>query len=232
MDALRHRFRALKCSAPFWSLRYFEETREVLAVRQDTLEPPQLSTDRGAMLTVVTEGGYGYCATSDLSTAGLQAALDRAAGWADATRDMSVHPYDPARMSAPRGEQRIHRPDAPAISRSELCDLLADECRRAKIDDRIVERYAALELREVEQLFLTNTGGDIVQQFRYTVPQAHVTANAGVETQTRSFSREQQGGLEQIERSGFVGSGAHLAHEALQLLAAPNCPSDRMDVLL
>ena len=54
------------------------ETREVLAMRQDTLEPPRLSLDRGAMLTALVEGGYGYCATSDVSRAGLQKALDRA----------------------------------------------------------------------------------------------------------------------------------------------------------
>jgi hypothetical protein len=64
------RFRALRSSAPFWSLRYHEETRETLAARQDILEPPRLSFDRGAMLTAVSDGGYGYCATSDLSVAG------------------------------------------------------------------------------------------------------------------------------------------------------------------
>jgi len=232
LDTLRRRYAALRSSAPYWSLRYFEETREVLAVRQDTLEPPQLATDRGAMLTAMVDGGYGYCATSDLSVTGLQAALDRATAWAEATHTASVFPYDPGRMPAPRGERLLDDAGASAMSRSELCDLLADECRRAKIDDRIVARYAALELRTVEQLFLASNGADVVQQFRYAIPDAHVTANEGVETQTRSFLHAQQGGLEQIAQSGFVGCGARLAEEALQLLAAPNCPSGRMDLLL
>jgi predicted Zn-dependent protease len=59
-----------------------------------------------------------------------------------------------------------------------------------------------------------------------------VTANQGSDTQVRSMDHAQQGGYEQVERSGFVGSGARLAQEALQLLAAPNCPSGRMDLLL
>ena len=62
--SLVDRFRALRSSAAFWSLRAHDETRELLAVRQDTVEPPHLSADRGAMLSAVTEGGYGYCATS------------------------------------------------------------------------------------------------------------------------------------------------------------------------
>jgi predicted Zn-dependent protease len=221
----------LRSAAPFWSIRCIEETREVLAVRQDTIEPPRLTLDRGAMVTAITEGGYGYCATGDLTAAGLQAALDKASAWAAATRTRSVYPYSPADMPAPKSE--ASPASAPlSLSRSELYDLLADECRAARIDDRIVERYAGVELRHVEQLYLTNTGGDVRQRFRYTIPYANVVANRETETQARSFADARQGGLECIADSGFVGCGTRLAHEALQLLAAPNCPSGRMDVLL
>ena len=224
-------FRALRSTAPFWSLRVHEETRELLAVRQDTIEPPRLALDRGAMLTAVTEGGYGYCATSDLSAAGLQAALDRATAWAEATRGVSVVRFDPQDMPAPRGEYA-----SPATQespgRSALLDLLADECRRAKRDARIVERMAALSLVEEERVYLTNTGGALRQRFRSVLPHMRVTANQGADTQSRSFEHAQQGGFELVGRSGFVGCGARLADEALQLLAAPNCPSGTMDLLL
>ena len=230
-DTLLKRFRSLSSSAPFWALRCVDATHELLAVRQDTLEPPRLEIERGAMLVAVSDGGYGYCATSDLSPAGLQAALDRASDWAQATRGVSVHAYAPHTMPAPRGE-RLSGEGSPSVSRSELYDLLADECRTALIDDRIVERYAALEMRRVEQIYLTNTGGEIRQQFTYTVPYAHVTANAGTVTQGRTFLDAQQGGLDRIDRTGFSGCGRRLADEALQLLGAPNCPKGRMDLLL
>jgi predicted Zn-dependent protease len=224
-------FKALRSSAPFWSLRYHEEKREVLAMRQDTLEPPRLALDRGAMLTAIVEGGYGYCATSDLSVAGLQAALDRATAWAEATRGKSVVPFDPAAMPAPRGQYE-NRFSPKKLERDVLQDLLAAECKAAKVDARIVERTAALALVDEERVYLTSTGGELRQCFRFTLPHARVTANAGLDTQSRSLEHAQQGGVEQIERSGFVGSGARLAEEALRLLAAPNCPSGRMDVLL
>ncbi len=229
-DPLRIRFRALRSAAPFWSLRCVEERRESLAVRQDTLEPPGLAIDRGAMLTAVTEGGHGYCATGDLSAVGLQAALDRATAWAEATRSAGVHRFDPRRMLAPKGERRAAAAPAPLPSRRDLAELLAEECRRARVDDRIVERYAGIELGEVESRYFTNTGGEVHQGFRYAIPHAHVTANQGAETQTRSFLDARQGG--ERAGSGLVGVGARLADEALQLLAAPNCPSGRMDLLL
>jgi predicted Zn-dependent protease len=231
-DSIRGRFRALRSSAPYWSLRYVEETRELLAVRQDTLEPPSLSIDRGAMLTAISAGGYGYCATSDLSAAGLQAALDRAAAWAQATSAASLYRFDAQRMPAPQGARLIEPRSDQSRSRRALYEILAEECRRASTDQRIVERYAGLALRQIEQILLTNTGGEICQQFRSTIPHAHVTANHGVDTQTRSFVHAQQGGFEQIERSGFRGCGARLADEALQLLLAPNCPAGKMDVML
>src|SRR5436190_12594756 len=123
--------RDLQSSALFWSLRFHQEKHEFLAVRQDTLEPPSMSTDRGAMLTAVVNGGYGYCATSDLSQAGLQGALDKATAWAEATRGKSVFKFDPEQMPAPKGEY-----ESPFLKErpknAEIRDLLMAECRAAK----------------------------------------------------------------------------------------------------
>jgi predicted Zn-dependent protease len=220
---------ALHSKAPFWSVRRHIEKRQVLAMRQDTLEPPWLSVDSGAMVTAVVDGGYGYCATSDLSSAGLQAALDRATQWAEASKGRSVVRFDPATMAAPRGEY-----DSPVagkgLSKSDIQDLLARECKAAKVDGRIVERFAALEVIEDERFYVTNTGGELHQRFRSTVPHMRVTANQGTVTQARSLDHAQQGGFEHAER--LEGTGARLADEALQLLAAPDCPTGRMDLLL
>jgi predicted Zn-dependent protease len=222
--------KGLRSSAPFWSVRYHEEKRETLAMRQDTLEPPRLSVDRGAMVTAVVDGGYGYCATSDLSTSGLQKALDRATRWAEATRGKSVVRFDPAKMAAPKGEYESPFAKKP-LARSAIHDLLAAECKAAK-RERIVERLAVMELLDEERVYLTNTGGELRQRFHFTVPKMRVAANEGRDTQVRSHEHVQQGGFELVERGGFVGSGRRLAEEALQLLAAPNCPSGKMDLVL
>ncbi|MDX1374570.1 MAG: TldD/PmbA family protein [Burkholderiales bacterium] len=228
---MRARFRSLRSRAQFWSLRLHAERSERHAMRQDTLLPPSVSLDRGAMLVAVADGGYGYCATSDLSQAGLQRALDRATAWAEATRGNSVIRFDARDMPAPRGEHL--GPQGEALpARSEIHDLLAAESSGAKIDARVVERSFAIYLYEDERLYLTNTGADLRQRFRYTLPWARVTANQGPETQSRSLEHAQQGGFEKVAAAGFHGCGARLAQEALQLLGAPDCPSGTMDLLL
>ena len=55
MDTLLRDFRAAAPAVDFCALRFVEESSEYLAVRQDVAEPPQLSTSRGAMVTVIDQ---------------------------------------------------------------------------------------------------------------------------------------------------------------------------------
>ncbi len=230
-EVVKH-FATLKSSAAFWSLRYTEENSQFLAVRDDVAEPPRLARDRGAMLTAMVQGGCGYAATSDLSLTGLQTALDCATNWAHVSRKISAVPYDPTTMPAPRGSWTSPPSSASLGSIGDRFDLLAAECRAAKLDSRIVDRYASLDVIHGEQLYLSNHGAEVHQQFRYTVPHAYVSANRESETQTRSLGFAQQGGMDILQRAGFRGCGKRLAEEALQLLLAANCPSGKMDLLL
>ena len=103
------------------------------------------------MVTAVVQGAAGYCATSDLSRAGLQAALDRASEWAEATKGRAIVRFDPTRMPPPRGEYETAFADI-HFSPAEIQDLLVSECREAKLDGRIVERTAALSLVDVQRV--------------------------------------------------------------------------------
>ena len=128
---------------------------------------------------------------------------------------------------------------APQLTQREIIELLQAESASCRIDPRIVDWEASLWTVNSDQLYLIVHAGDIVgdvaQQFRYVMPNLSVTANAGADTQTRSFGGRglcQQGDLSVFTNGGMLGSGRHLAEEALELLAAPNCPNGQMDLLL
>ena len=70
---------AFSLAVEFFAVRLVEEDSETVAVRKGVPQPFSRKIDRGAMVTVIDRGAYGYAATSDLSAAGLQAALDGAA---------------------------------------------------------------------------------------------------------------------------------------------------------
>lgn len=226
----------LHSDAEFFAVRLVEEDSETVAVRKGVPQPYARHIDRGAMLTVIDQGAYGYAATSDLSAAGLQEALDRATAWARATASTSVVRFPVPAEEAPRG-QYVSPFEQAMPSRRELYALVAAVDAEAQIDARIVDSYASVEVLNATHRYLTSRGGDVTQTYRFVLPNLQVTASDGRDTQTRSLAGQyngycQQGGAEILARSGFADGGARVAREAIELLEAPNCPSGTMDVLL
>ena len=235
-DQVEERFRQMAPVGDVCSLRFVQERSEVLSVRQDVLQPVRTSDDSGAMLTVYDGSGMGYAATSDVTLSGLRRAAEQAQAWARQTAGRSVVDFSHMRAEPPHGEYRST--DAVpwhTVPLTDKIDLLRRECARLKTDDRIVDWEALLWYTEVDALYLTTDGGRVRQQFRYIVPMLSATANAGAETQVRTFGGRgycRQGGMEVLDQLGFHTAAPRIAEEALQLLTAPNCPSGMMDLLL
>src|SRR4051812_27011049 len=196
--------------ADFWSLRFVEERSESFAVRKNVAMPFEAATDRGAMATAYVDGGYGYCATGDVSPSGLRAALERAAQWARATAHLALFDSRALPVPAPRGTYESPAYSERAPSRREWYDLLHAESAAAGFDPRIVDWEAGVEVRTAVHRLVTSAGGDIVQRFRYMMPGLSVTAHADGVTQTRSLNGYrgicQQGGVEVLARFGFSGA--------------------------
>src|SRR5258706_3504264 len=230
LETIQQRFGQLRCDAAFWSLRYVDERSRYLCVRQNVAEAPRLNRDCGAMLTVYDNGGYGYAATADLTTAGLQQALDRAHDWAARTAKHSILPESVA-PPHPTGVRQSPGSDETPLTGRELLELVQQESAGAGHDPRIVDWQASIEVCEADHLLLTNQGGGVHQQFRFMVPDASATAHLDGDTQTRSMSGRgfcRQGGRRILDDAEFVGSGRRLADEALALVHAPNCPTENM----
>jgi predicted Zn-dependent protease len=236
LNYLIQRFRKIVPNVDFCSLRYLDERSETLTVRQNVAEPPSLRHDVGVMLTVIDKGGLGYAATSDLSETGLRGAVARALQWAERSRENMI--VDFSKLFMPQGQGEYHSVvEKPwnSVSIADKLDLLQRESAQCQLNDSIVDWLTGLQFVQTEQLYLTNVGGEIRQSFQSLLPTFRVTANQGVYTQYRSLGGHgygRQGGLEVLDHIGFVGKGQQLADEALQLLAAPNCPSDCMDLML
>ncbi|MEO1055884.1 MAG: TldD/PmbA family protein [Actinomycetota bacterium] len=230
-DRLR---RALPDGVDYATARLVDERSERLRVRRDVLEPLYTDFDTGVMITVWNTGGLGYAATADLSDEGLAAAAEQARSWATRTAGAMV-----GSIPAP------HRPSGSYASPVEVSwdsmplddriDLLQQQSRRLGIDERIVDWGSSLVRRDVDQLLVTSDGGSVEQRFRFVYPSLSATANEGTNTQIRTFGAHAfcgQGGVEVLGRYGFGDAATRIAHEAVELLSAPNCPTDTMDLLL
>jgi predicted Zn-dependent protease len=236
IDALEKRFVEAAPAADFASLRFLDERTEVLGVRQGVLETSATGADTGVMLTVMDGGGIGYAATSDLSLAGLQEAGRRAHAWARRSAGIAVTDFRTLEHAPRSGtyETPVRTPWA-SVGLVEKVDRLRAQCERLKTDDRIVDWWAVLVHVDSEMLYLDTGGSRVHQSFEMLMPNLGVIANEGTETQKRSLHGQgaaRQGGLEVLEDLGFDEAPGRLTEEALQLLAAPDCPTGPRDVLL
>ncbi len=229
------RFRAEAPAVEHWSLRLLHEQSERLHVRQGVLQPVTDQLQRGAMVTLLFEGGVGYAATSDFSPSGVRRCFQQAMQWARRTKGHLLFPADAGAVRI--GQHSYHSPVEQAWSQASLSDklnLLQDINQTLAVDERIVDWSAGLGWRIVHQLLTDADGGELMQEFSFLYPSMTAVANSGDKTQVRTFGMDGacQGGLEQLQQLEFAGQAPRVAEEALQLLDAPECPDGIMDLLL
>jgi len=220
-------------------VRVVEEHSESLRVRRSLVQPFEASTDRGAMVTVWRRHGVGYCATADLGTESLQRAAESADGWARLAERHGVFDGIDLLALLESGALAPDRPDLgePLPPRAALIDLLRAESDALHPDPRIVSWSASLRVTRHEQQLFVDGAPRIERSHRFVEPNLEATAVDGAMSQTRSLGGQysgftQQGGFEVVRASGLLGGGGRIAQEALQLLAAPECPTGVRDLLL
>lgn len=232
------RFAAVAPACEAWSIRVMRSRGESLYVTRGIVDPVSLSDDLGAMVTVAAGGGVGYAATSDISAAGLAAAGREALAWAQRTagRMVAAVDYKPSK-DAPVVFDHEHRPRLAweSLSRSAKVERLKASADALKRSDAIVDWYAGVSFTD-EDVVLATSAGDFIRQRRgLVIPDLGASASDGAETQTRTFARGgmmRQGGWDVLEDLGFWQAPERISEEALELLAAPDCPTGAMDLLL
>ncbi len=222
----------LPADVEFASARHVVERVTHLEVRQGVVQPSMIGHNEGVMFTVWHGGGMGYGATSDLSDAGLLAAMADARRWAAVTVGRTVLDFCPLQHAVGGFESTVARPPG---GTAELIEMLAGHEARLGADARIVDSVVSLDLIDTSSLLVSNGGGRVEQIIHQVFPDMRVSANDGGNTQTRTYGHGAfcgQGGLEVLDRHGFTAAAPRLVEQVLELLSAPNCPSENMDLVL
>lgn len=248
LSTLPARVGALRVPGAHVCVRALSRETERLAVVRGAVMPLELERDAGAMISVQFDAppGIGYAASADLSAEGLRRALERATDWARASQRSGL--FDGVRLPAPGrfGLRFAHPGERPMPGRSALLALLREEAAAMAArpaagghgsEARVASWTAALAITHQTSLLWWDGQRVSEQTHCFVEPHLEATAADGRGAQTRSLAGQyngfcQQGGFEVLLRSGLIGGGRRVADEALQLLAAPNCPSGTMDLLL
>ena len=214
-------------------LRYSRESTQTRAIRNDAPEKNETTLEEGAMCEVLVDGHFGYAATADLSTAGLQRAFDQAIATTRATSRHKVYSFTAAQRAAVKGVY-----ESPSVTKLAATPLVQiTECLLAAskgmaVDAKIVNRSARAMVVQTQIDYYSSNGSHTQQSFDMVDIALAATAAEGVQSQTRTFSQTGQHGGEVFDAAAFARHGLRVATEALELLAAPNCPSGPMDLIL
>jgi predicted Zn-dependent protease len=220
----------------FGSLRWVKKESEIITVRDETLEPLRRERDMGLMITLWDKGAWGYAATRNTSEAGIRQAIAWAQGHLERTANRQLPWPEGFSWPHPQGvyESPVQKPWQ-AVSLNDKVSMLMDINGSMKCDEKIVYRESSLWCADELHGYITHDGGDVLQKITYVAPDISVTAADDNDAQTRSMSGRalvRQGGFELLDGLDLQGRAPVMATDALTLLSAPNCPSDRRKVLL
>lgn len=220
----------------YWTLRVVDENTESLCVRQGVMQPVEMVKSRGVFITVLHGNSVGYGATSNVTLDGMKQAFSQARNWAKMSAGNTLIRNEFIEKNKSQG--RYYTPvktSWDSMTLNEKIDLLNDACSALKIDKRIVDWHASLGRQENQSILINSEGGRIEQIFHYVFPSLVAVANQGSQTQVRTGAGTgsgRQGGLEQITLLGFPDQAPHIAQQAIELLSAPECPCETMDLVL
>jgi len=226
-----------KNSTDWVGLRFVSEKTTQRTIRNEKPDSNHIYFDQGLMVELLHQGHFAYAGTSDVSPAGIQKAFQQALLLAQEAAPHKVHSFsDKHRPSSTGSYSSPVVKSLDTISAAEISDILVEATKVMNISDKIVNRMATVMIVETDSLFISSNGSHIHQQFSIVSTDFNCTAAEGSENQTRSdnggLARCLQIGAEIFNRPEILARARQIAEEALELLAAENCPSEKADLLL
>lgn len=221
--------------ADFISVRQVQRRGLGITVRNENFEGLGESLDAGLMVEVMIDGHIGYGATNSQDLNEILKTAETAkenslktAKFALTKMDLTQRPSTVGSYESP-AQQSIDDFD-PKLA----VDLLMSLNKEMNQDAKIINRMASLSVNELKTHYLTTAGADIRQKIVYSRMALSVTATDGNDSQTRSFGEAMpsQFGLEIYEKNKLLVEAKRIANEVLNLLEAPDCPTETMDLIL
>jgi predicted Zn-dependent protease len=241
-ENLREALRALKRAPNTKNIQWagFREVRETQTTRFVRDEKPETNTttvSHGVMVEVLTEGQFGYAATTRTDAESLCAAAEQARVQALKASPWAIHRFtvDQRPPVATQYQTEVKRPFN-SVSPGEINEMLIEISRKLKRSPKIIRSSAFVEVSEREIHFVSTNGSDAVQNFNYITHDFEATARDGDRVQKRSSSGLRgkclQGGWEHFYTNDLWSEVDRVAEQVLELLAAPECPTETTNLLL
>jgi predicted Zn-dependent protease len=223
--------------AEWIGLRFHTENTHTRSVRNEVCEENSVVLSSGVMVEVLFQGHFGYAGTCDTTESGLRTAAARAMALAQVAASHQIHHFTVEQR--PKSVGYYRSPVFQGLDDQTVkgfVDLLLAASKALKVSEQIVSAQALVRLVEADIHFVSSNGSDVRQQFLTVTTHFQATAQDGSESQYRSdkgnLARNLQTGFEAFDQDDILARCEQAGREALLLLKAPNCPNEKMDLLL
>ncbi|MBT4761089.1 MAG: TldD/PmbA family protein [Bdellovibrionaceae bacterium] len=227
----------LKNHSDWLGLRFYSKDMNRMAVRNENPENNFRRMSAGIMVEVLKDGAFANFGTCQMDLSSVQSAVNEAEAKAELYAKYKLFHFTEEQRPKAVGEYSSSVvKDWKTLSQGDLNQLLVETCKKIKVSDKIVSRRAEAEFTELQYLFVSSNGTELSQNLKFTGTFVEATAKEGVQTQTRTDSgfrgKMYQSGFENFNKDEYFKVADHVAKEALELIAAENCPEGKMDLVL
>lgn len=219
-------------------LRWHRETTHSREARNQNPLLNHISFDKGIMVEVMVDGHIAYFGTAQISKEGVFRALAKAFALAQATTAHALTRFQHEIIRPPQ-QGSYQSPLFKGLDSETLkntTEFLQESNRRLKVESRIINTHSKLGFIEVESSLFSTSGTEVHQKFLHLTQSYSATAQEGTSSQTRTLNggvaQCLQMGLEAWNFSEILNQCEAIGHQAIELLLAPNCPTETRDLIL
>ncbi|MCP5453838.1 MAG: TldD/PmbA family protein [Spirochaetaceae bacterium] len=192
--------------------------------------------DDGVMVEVLYDGQFAYGATPDLSPEGVARAAESALVAAKAAAGRGVHRFDRSVRPATRVSYETPRIRKAPTAPDGVFSFLIDACGALKAGDEIIQTTSMVEIGRYDYEIVSTNGADVEQSLHYMGTSLQAVARRGDVVQLRTANGPRgltrQGGWELLDAAKLTEDARRVGAEAIELLGAETCPSDRRTLVL
>jgi TldD protein len=229
---------AMRSGADFADARAGRDETESVTVRNQEMDGIERSTSSGVGVRVLAGGRWGFASTSRVGEADIEEAAALAVQTARAAQRL---PGDPVKLRPVEpvvaSWSTYIEEDPFEVAIEEKITLLMEASRALGSPEGVNYATAALDFYRRSTWFASSDGAAIDQVVVHSCGGLEATAIADGQMQRRSFPNSFRGhtkaaGYEHIRALGLVEAADRTGREAVELLSAPDCPSEVTTLVL
>jgi len=239
LDVAKQAVAAAKAAgADYADGRVVADESESITVRNQAMEGIDRSTSQGLGIRVLVNGYWGFAATARLGSEEIDRTARLAVEIAKAAARLPMEPVRLAPVEPATGTWHSPMQEDPFnVSLEEKVSLLMEATRRMQQVQGLSFAEGGIDLFRRRTSLATSEGTAIEQTTVHSGAGIEATTVGEGELQRRSFPNSFRGhiaaaGWEHIQKLGLIEEAERTATEAVELLEAPDCPSEATTLVI